>query len=112
MNQPRNQDGKPSRSSARRTKKSAKVRALYAAGVTDQTELARRADASRQLVSAALRRSGEVGRPSRELVKLSIGVPVDTGAWLREQAEHLGCSLGDVVHKVVEQARNGRKRHD
>jgi len=83
-----------------------KIRKLYAAGISDQAELARRTGASRQLVHAALQRGGgPIGRPARDLVKLSIAVPEATEQWLREQSELEECSLGDVVHAVVERAR-------
>jgi hypothetical protein len=89
-----------------------KIRALFAAGVTDSGELARRTGASRQLVHAALARSGQVGRPAREVpvVKLSIAVPAEVEEWLREQATRGGCSLGDVVADAVERARAAPKK--
>lgn len=88
---------------------SAEIRRLYARGVTDPAELAKRTGASRQLVHAALKRADQIGRPARELIKMSIAVPEETERWLRERSELDGCSLGDVVHALVERTQR-RKR--
>jgi hypothetical protein len=82
-----------------------KVRRLYAAGITDTAELMRRAETSRQAVHAALQRTGKRGRPSRNLSRITIAVPVDTGLWIQEQAARAECSLGDVVHSAIAAVR-------